>query len=517
MRLKNIIVSFIVCTALFASCQEKITVSQLDQLKLSQSIVAIPVEGGQVSIEIQATESWKFDDATIKDLEWLTISPLSGEPGNTTVTFSAESTLNNNNAEIRILVGEADENGKYAAIQYVNVLQKDGNMSATVSTIPEVISGVDGKIYRVTGTCTSIANTTYGNWYLSDDKGNSLYIYGTLYEGQSQQFLKHNLEVGDKVTVEGPKLTYGSTIELVDVTVIEIEKSLIKVESDPVELPIEGGEFEIALTCKGNGVSISIPEDAKSWLSVVSISQNGNDAAVKFLAQKNELGDRMVELTFSTNNGSYTAVTTVSQKGSIIDATADEINAAEDGSTIYRITGYITKVTSDQYGNFYLADHTGSVYVYGTLDAEGNPKNWASLGIKEGDIVTITGPKTSHKGDPQMKDVTVEKHSPVTDLTVSEFIAKEKGDAWYRITGTITSDLKDSDKYGNFDIEDETGSVYVYGLLAGYGGPSKEFQNLISATGLKKGDKLTLVGKRTDYNGTPQVGSAFYVSHVAAE
>lgn len=514
MKLKNIIVSLIAIAAFFASCQEQVTISQLEQLKVSQSTVAIPVEGGQVSIEIQATESWQFDPATIEDLSWLTITPLSGEAGTTTVTFSAESTLNNNEAEIKILVGQPNESGNYTT-QYINVMQKDGNMSATLSTVLEVINGVDGKIYRVSGTCTSIANTTYGNWYLSDENGNSLYIYGTLYEGQTQQFTKHNLEVGDKVTVEGPRLNYNGTIELVDVTVIEIEKSLIKVESDPVELPIEGGEFEIDLTCKGNGVSIEIPEDAKSWLSVVSISQNGEDAAVKFLAQKNDLGDRTVELTFSTNNGSYTAVTTVFQKGSIIDATAEEINAAEDGSTIYRISGYITKVVQDKYGNFYLSDHTGEVYVYGTLDAEGNTANWASLGIKEGDIVTVTGPKSSYKGTPQMVNVTVEKHSPVTEVTVSEFLAKEKGDEWYRITGTMEN-MK-SDQYGNFDIVDATGSVYVYGLLSGYGGPSKQFQSLMEKTGLKVGDKLTLVGKRTDYKGTPQVGSAFYVSHEAAE
>ena len=71
------------------------------------------------------------------------------------------------------------------------------------------------------------------------------------------------------ITVEGPKLTYGSTVELLDVTVVAINKSLIKVDSTYVagvasnELPLEGGELTAYVTCKGQGVTVDIPEDAK--------------------------------------------------------------------------------------------------------------------------------------------------------------------------------------------------------------------------------------------------------------
>ena len=46
-----------------------------------------------------------------------------------------------------------------------------------------------------------------------------------------KNFLSLGIEVGDIVTVEGPKTTYNGTVELVNVTVINIEKSLIKVDS----------------------------------------------------------------------------------------------------------------------------------------------------------------------------------------------------------------------------------------------------------------------------------------------
>ena len=53
----------------------------------------------------------------------------------------------------------------------------------------------------------------------------------------------------------------------------------------------------------------------------------------------------------------------------------------------------------------------------------------------------------------------------VKNVTIAEFnAAAESTDVWYQLTGTVKN-LKDGDQYGNFDLEDETGSVYVYGVL----------------------------------------------------
>ncbi|MBQ9669141.1 MAG: hypothetical protein IJV45_10445 [Prevotella sp.] len=96
-----------------------------------------------------------------------------------------------------------------------------------LSTCADVIAGTDGTVYRVKGTCTEIKNTTYGNWNLQDETGQIL-IYGTLdAEGKTKNFTSLGIEVGDIVTVEGPKKLYGETVELVDVTVINIEKGTV--------------------------------------------------------------------------------------------------------------------------------------------------------------------------------------------------------------------------------------------------------------------------------------------------
>ena len=72
--------------------------------------------------------------------------------------------------------------------------------------------------------------------------------------------------------------------------------------------------------------------------------------------------------------------------------------------------------------------------------------------------------------------------------------------------------LKDNDLYGNFDLEDSTGSVYVYGLLSEKGGEKKKFQDLVAAKGIANGKTITIVGNRGSYNGKIEVMNAYFIS-----
>lgn len=98
----------------------------------------------------------------------------------------------------------------------------------------------------------------------------------------------------------------------------------------------------------------------------------------------------------------------------------------------------------------------------------------------------------------------------IQTVTIAEFLSKEEGDALYQLTGTITSIANSN--YGNLYIEDETGSVYVYGLKASATASSTSFNTL----GLAVEDQVTIVGKRTVYNGTDEVTDCYYVSHIGA-
>ena len=500
MKLRNIFTALLAALTLTVSCEDE-KVAYLDEIKVSQSYVAIDAAGGSTEITLNAKDEWSFSGVP----EWLKVEPASGAAGkDITVTFSATAAKATKEAMLYLNCGSKS--------QIINVIQMTEKVDLPISTYKQIAAGQDGTVYRAKGTCTDIYNTEYGNWHLIDATGD-LTIYGTLDKnGATKNFKSLGIEAGDIVTVEGPKKTYNGTVQLTDVTVIAIEKSLIKIESlTPAEaLPKEGGVLEVALTCKGTNMEVVLPEAAKSWVSVAGISSNGKEASVKFSVAANSEGKRQADIVIKTVSGGkdYTAQFTLTQDGSIIDATVAEVLKAEDGLTQYRVSGYISKDKNSEYGNIYIKDATGEIYVYGVLDAKGQSKQWNNMGIHEGDIITVVGPKTSFNKEPQMKNVSVESFKTVKDLTIKDFVAKaDDKETYYRISGKV-SGIKDGDVYGNFDLTDATGTVYVYGLVAGYGGEKKKFQEL----GIKDGDEITIVGISTSFNGKKQVGNAFLVT-----
>ena len=503
MKLRNIFTALAAAAIAFVGCQ--VEERFLDEVQVSQSVVAIPVEGGQVEVTVTANDAWEIAGAP----EWLTVSPASGAAGETKVVFSAEATEETREAVFYINVGEVQ--------QVMNALQMAEKVETPLSTCADVNNGVDGKVYKVKGTVTSIVNTQYGNWYIQDDTG-SVYVYGTLYNGATQQFTKLGLEVGDIVTIEGPRKDYNGTIELVDVTVLEIEKSLIKLEKVfPAEaLPLEGGVATALLTVKEGDVEVVIPEDA-TWLTAGEPTALGGMVSVDLTAAPNEGGARKTTVTFkvNVNDKDYIAMADIEQLGAIAAVSVADFLAAAEGTALYSLTGTVKNLANTTYGNFDLVDGTGSVYVYG-LTGNGaigsNDKSFASLGINEGDVVTIVGTRASYKETPQVGGTAylVEHVVAASVSTVADFLAQPvSGDKWFKLTGKVAN-MK-SDVYGNFDLVDATGSVYVYGLTtAKVAKNDKSFAN----TGVKEGDIVTLVGTRAEYNGAAQVGGpAYYIFH----
>ena len=511
MKLRNIFAALAVAVLAFAGCQEKERF--LEEVKVSQSYVAIPAEGGQVEITVNATDSWEITGMP----EWATVTPATGAAGETKVVFAAEAAAETREALVSLVCAGATQN--------INVLQMTEKVETPLSTCAQVAAGEDGKIYRVKGTVTSIVNTQYGNWYLQDETG-SVYIYGTLYNGATQQFTKLGLEVGDIVTVEGPRKDYSGTIELIDVTVLNIEKSLIKLEkmiSTP--LPLEGGVATALLSVKAGEFSVEIPEDA-TWLTAGEPTTVGGLTCVELTATANEGGARSTKVTFKTtvDGKEYIAPAEIEQLGAIKAVTVADFLAAEEGTALYELTGIVKNLTNTTYGNFDLVDATGSVYVYGLTNngaIGSNDKKFAEIGINEGDVITIIGTRTSYKDTPQVGGTAYLKEHVVAAQvsTIADFLAQPvSSNNWFKLTGTIESIVKE--EYGNVYLTDETGRVYVYGITAGKVAKNdKSFPTL----GLAAGDKITIVGTRAQYASSSvedqreQVGGpAYFVTKVEA-
>src|SRR5690554_6225632 len=224
MKLKYIFSLFIATLALLASCAEEDAVTLLDEIQVSSSYVTIPEAGGSTKITITARESWTAEKVFIKETEtvdgetvtvvkdsikWLSLSTTTGSAGETELTFTAPSALDGRTAEILITSA-----GK---TQRINIMQ--GLPKISEATVSEVRNAPDGKTFRVTGICTNISNTLYGNWDLTDETG-TIYIYGTLdAKGGTKNFMSLNIEIGDEITVVGPKSTYAGSPQLVNVKI----------------------------------------------------------------------------------------------------------------------------------------------------------------------------------------------------------------------------------------------------------------------------------------------------------
>ena len=542
MKLRYFIPSLVaVIAALFTGCSDNdYDPTYFSEMRVSKSYVSLDVKGGSSSIDIQTTGSWAVSDIP----EWLTVAPTSGS-GSGTITFSADEGVGRT-AEVLITCE--------GRTQHVNIIQ--GIATVETATCAEVLAGPESKTYRVTGVCTKIVNTTYGNWYLNDGTG-EVYIYGTLdSKGGTKNFLSWGMEPGDQITVEGPKTVYNGTVELVDVTVVKIEKSLIKCDSVTFNgstfdvLPYDGGEIVANLTCKGNGVAVEIPTEAQSWLGVVA-STVGENPTVTFRVTPNNGDSRSTTVIFKTTDGKkeYTSQATIKQKAfklpkgknpddpfTVAEAIAkcQEIGGTSDGE-IYYAKGKISSIKeiSTSYGNgtFNIsADGTdnNALTCYRSFFLD-NQKFTDENQIAVGDEVIVCGKLVNYtdkngvvtpefSGNVYIYSLT--KGSGVATegadgskiVTVADFIAApESNDVWYQLTGTVNN-LKDGDAYGNFDLEDATGSVYVYGVLSEKGGAKKQFQDLVAAKGIKNGSKITIVGTRGSYNGKIEVMNAYFIS-----
>ena len=95
--------------------------------------------------------------------------------------------------------------------------------------------------------------------------------------------------------------------------------------------------------------------------------------------------------------------------------TVKEFIAAAEDETIYTLKGTITSVTNTTYGNFYLNDGTGEVFIFGLCSPEGAQQYWAASGAKVGDDIVVKTVRTSYSNSPQGKNANfVELTSPGT-------------------------------------------------------------------------------------------------------
>ncbi len=507
----------------------------------------------------------------------------------------------------------------------LNYYDAEGNLGEEVTAEPEIMDVTiaeflaaevsDAVWYKMTGTIKNLVNDVYGNFDLVDETG-SVYVYGltaTQVAKNDKSFASLELKEGDIVTLIGTRSDYKGASQVGGpayyVSHIEGE--------EPVEPTPDGETFTWDLTIADYTVA---DEGHVAWYGDYSVmiliqaesstvannyiggsTNNGNECVhtrmykdqiltifpvanymplkTVFTATSADYASKFVNSKWTNaevvNDGKIVTVTPVDatlpvavtisaatrftdvtvhyvydetfvpadseepepedpvepepdQPGDAIAVTVAEYLAAAEDDTLYELTGEIQNVKNTKYGNFDLVDETGSVYIYGLVDENG-AYIFTDLGLKAGDTITIVGKRQSYNDMPEMVDALYISHEvgeeivpepepepdqpgEIVPATIAEVLAAEvDANVWYEITGKIVNLANTT--YGNFDLMDETGSIYVYGLTATQVAKNdKSFESL----GLKSGDVVTLIGTRADYNGTPQVGGpAYYVRHEA--
>lgn len=172
-----------------------------------------------------------------------------------------------------------------------------------------------------------------------------------------------------------------------------------------------------------------------------------------------------------------------------------EADGGEIEVAIKKLNGFTGTVTAGTNVEWLDAVGDGETFTIVADENNGSARN-ANVVFTSGDLsVTI---KISQKAGDDTGDDTI---------TVEKFLELKDTATEYQLTGKITSVANTS--YGNFNLTDETGTIYVYGLLTPEGASQKQW----AAAGLKQGDIITVKGKYDVYNNNPQIKNAIYVSH----
>lgn len=367
-------------------------------------------------------------------------------------------------------------------------------------------------------------STQYGNatFYISDSgtQTDQFYVYRALYLGNKKYAAGDLLKEGDEVIIYGKVMKYVSNYG----TTLETSQGDAYLYS--LNGKSEGGE----VTPQPSGSNLLANGDFESWTNGLPNNWKTTSTA----------GNATLSQSSDAHGGSYSVV--VGMGGTATKRMGYKETTLKAGTYTFKFYAKSTTTDVSQTQAGYCLIANGAVvansYKYGgyvnlsnttwtevsttfTLDQETtvclvmmNPKtsNYATsqdILVDDAELLTANGGLADGSGDSgQGGNVS----GDVQTVTVAQFLAAaESTSTWYQLTGTI-SNLKNGDLYGNFDLTDATGTVYVYGVLSEKGGAKKQFQDLVSAHGLKNGSTITIIGNRGSYQGKDEVTNAYFVS-----
>ena len=546
--------SFAALAVIPTACEEEDGPSGAPSIELSEGTIEFEKAGETKTVKVTATRDWKVDVPST--IDWISVDPKSGK-GNGKATDVKITVLANDGmdreASIVFTIGFEDKaltvkQAGTGSLEDLLIYYNDFDKTAaektygTSGTSWPYLDQFDGW-QNATGkgagaekygyNAMSARNNSNSNGNYSDYDGSGV---NNLFFGSSAYFLVQDIALGGNTNID---LSFGSEKYLQDGESIFLNSEFhVYLSADAakwVELTdytfaggttaarwnLANGTFSVPAGTQK--ISVCFKADVASAYRLDDVRLTVSDKAGTSLDFS-----KGVEMDFSSNSGGGN--TGGETKEPIAATVAEFIAAAESSTQPYKLTGVIGGSINSTYGNFDLTDESGTVYVYGLTKTNlgygaTNDQSYASIGLKAGDKVTLIGFRGSYNGKVEVLYPYYVSHEagsgsgeevkePVT-ATVADFIAAaESSTQPYQLTGVIGGSINTT--YGNFDLTDETGTVYVYGLTKtnlGYGAANDKSY---ASIGLNAGDKVTLIGFRGSYNGKVEVLYPYYVSHEAS-
>ena len=351
---------------------------------------------------------------------------------------------------------------------------------------------VKGIITRIADNGTFTEGGTYGNasFYISEDGSSAgeFYCFRILYLGNKKfQSGQTDIKVGDEVIICGQLMNYrGNTPETV-----------------------AGKAYLYSLNGDTGGDTPPGPSGEAKGTGTLDDPYNALGAA-----------NAVKNLTW-TDNSTYDTTGDVYVKGKI-SRIADKGTFTEGGT----------------YGNasFYISDdgtQNNEFYCFRILYLGNKKFESGQTDIKVGDEVIVLGQLMNYRGNtPETVagkaylyslngktdggDTPPPTPGEVKAVTVAQFIAAPESDSQvYELVGTIGGSINTT--YGNFDLTDETGTVYVYGLTATELGYGEKNDKSYASLGLNEGDKIKIRGYRGSYGDKIEVMYSWFIEKVGGD
>ena len=399
MKLRYYLLSILAGAALATGCAREEVISSLAEFKPESSCIGLPYEGGISSTGFTATASWSVDAESVP--KWLTVTPTSGSAGSSALVFATDPNPGATARTADVLVNVGGRQQRLIVTQ-----AGAGPIDAPISTIKQVLDGSDGEVFRIKGTVTGIRNTNYGNIDVKDATG-SIYIYGILNDfGQAPKdaeggWESFGIEVGDVVTLQGPRQLYnGVTLELVNASIIEVEKAQILMDETSFNVGSEAGTLDIYATVKAKGVLV---QPTVPWIRVTDIRAGQKDEVIYSVEYDENTTPKERKGVIEFKAPGYVMEVSITQQG--IPPTGQSVTdiiTLDDATLVETLPSTVVAKTTK---GFVISDGNSALYVYdkGENDAQ------------VGDVVKVFGTKKTYNGIPEIDPVTsVEKDGTAT-------------------------------------------------------------------------------------------------------